>query len=82
MKETIFEKKEELRLHSKQDKHDRIDISNTSKLNDKMQKENSIKIRHLRRITAERNQIKEVNNAMRLGIDKLGGVAYGRGKSQ
>ena len=80
LKGQISEKSEANKTSKKQSKYVDKDVVELQGLNKELQRENALKIRKIRRLRTHASQLKQVNDAMRLGIDKLTGVAYGKGK--
>lgn len=76
------ETKEQFQMDSKYTKTNNNDLEEIQNLNKELQKENQLKIRRLRRLNLQFSQIKQVNDAMKMGIDKLTGVAYGKSRSK
>jgi DNA repair exonuclease SbcCD ATPase subunit len=78
LKDQITKLKEEAKMNQKQRKVKEVDLEELKVLNAEAQKVNSLKLRKLRKMRSEASQLQQVNVAIKLAVDKLKGVAYGK----
>lgn len=80
--EAKYEGKESMKVLQRQRQNNISDLDHLRNVNKELQKNNMVKLRHMKRLRIQTKELKEVNGAARIAIDKLKGVTGNKTKKQ